>query len=188
MLVVEGPDGSGKTTLAHVLANDMGREYRRSPSLSSREGGNRAHVDWWREQLWGDEAHRMGGVYDRSLLVSEPIYTPVMNRSPLVQAGEYIEMLTRFVSCFPLIIFCLPPWEQQKENLEDKASEQLKGLTIKRAALVLWGYYIGQEYWRYLEELGKLRVLTYDWSNMHEVQMGVQSYLTDEANRVGQRA
>jgi hypothetical protein len=183
MIVVEGADGSGKTTLAEWICEETGREYRRPSQevLSSTEGPTPALLEWWNEQLWLEQVQLKDGVYDRCTMISEPIYMPVTRPKPLYQPSEHERLMRRFIEVQPLIIFCNPPWSAIKENFK---KHKLKGVTLAQQAQIVWLYHQAQFYWEEIFEnrpnLG--RVLSYDWQNTDELWPGIYKYIEEEAS------
>src|SRR5215472_10794451 len=94
MLIVEGPDGGGKTTLAHAIADAYDLTYMRPPPelLSSSLGpgpGSGLH-EWWVEQMRLPEKEHTRNVYDRCFFISEAIYQMAQVDRDLIVEGHDI--------------------------------------------------------------------------------------------------
>jgi GTPase SAR1 family protein len=143
MIVIEGPDGAGKTTLKERLFNDI-------PALDQVERHCDTHGpvtnlrDWVEFQLITPNQIRPTHVYDRHALISEPIYGPII-RGNMVQGfddeGWYSRMWNYFLTITPspVFIFCLPPLSDVRINV--KAAEQMKGVT-KHINPIYWAYHM----------------------------------------------
>jgi GTPase SAR1 family protein len=192
VIVVEGPDGAGKTTLAKRICEETNREYRRPPQevLSSTTGPTPELLDWWHEQLFAPQAVLKEGVFDRCMMISEPIYMAVTRPRPLIQPHQMIGLNRKFVDLAPLIIFCFPGWGEIKKNLQDEDRAQLKGArSLGDHAKILWLYYMAREmYTSLFKATGKGAVLTYDWYNTDEVWPGINSFIAREAEELANQA
>lgn len=116
MIIVEGPDGGGKTTLARELSQKFGLQMARHGTRSNLpEGDVRARVyDAFGEAVRGHDPVR---VHDR-LYYSELVYGKVLRqhiRFSLIEQ-RYIHKL--IVAFKPPIIMCIPPLEVVKANVE----------------------------------------------------------------------
>lgn len=116
MVIVEGPDGGGKTHLAHRLADQFDLKYRRPPPelLSSSTGPSPGLSEWWRDQLRDPERHAV--VYDRCFWISEPIYSSVTLRQPLVSGIELTKGILDLWVEGPMIVFCMTDEAAMLEN------------------------------------------------------------------------
>lgn len=165
MIIVEGPDGSGKTTLAKWIVAHIGGHYCRPPEavLSSRTGPGQGLLQWWMEQF---ELDHHANVYDRCMFISDPIYSNVMHQEPRITVAQCIQMRDMFDNGVNVLIFCLP----EKTVLD---GEQLIGYTpeVRRAV-------------EYLYELESHNWLSfvYDWTNRDELEE-----FLDEVNRKADR-
>lgn len=144
MLIVEGADGSGKTTLARQIADGAGLEYCRPPAelLSSTAGPSKGLLEWWFEQFKQDHAKR---VYDRCLFISDPIYSCVMHRVPLATVDQLWELRARFLSTLATcnaLIFCMPTTHVVEPD------KHLKGLTSVMDDAVRYLYQLEHVWWR----------------------------------------
>lgn len=154
MIVVEGPDGSGKTTLANKLCELYDLEYRRPPKavLSSSDGpssSGRELIDWWREELQKcrDKTYAVGGVYDRITYISDPIYRLAIGGHPQGTPDDMREGVHRLKNYARLIVFCLPEFEVTVTNVH---IDDRPAFVIDREKLynIWWAYH-------YLYELYK---------------------------------
>lgn len=115
MIIVEGPDGSGKTTLIQRLASELA--FPIMPRVVSKD--TEAMVDlvkWTEEDLDKGFGER---IYDRHRLISEPIYGSV-TRKEMQPGFDDIHWLShqqsRLRSIRPIVIWCLPPLEVVYKN------------------------------------------------------------------------
>lgn len=162
MIVVEGPDGSGKTTLAKWIAEEFDLEYRRAPTLSSESGPDDAAVTWFAQQLEADVSG--GGVYDRVFIISEMLYQLATPGRPLMKDAKYMRQnLKRFHSVCDLLIFCLPPWEAAQKNLGDVGRLSLQGVDQLALEKIHWAY--GYQYQLFAESYYE-RVTMWDYTVM----------------------
>jgi hypothetical protein len=130
-IIVEGPDGSGKTDLAHRIAAAFNRDYRRPPpeALSSTRGPAAWLADWWDGQLALHPNSLAHGVYDRCFYISDPIYQQAqVNRDLLMDGKQLAAGIARLWSVEPVIIFCLPPFNVQLANVNSAERERLEGV------------------------------------------------------------
>lgn len=145
-VILEGPDNSGKTTLAGRLVRDLELGYMRPPSLSSTEGVNDHVFTWWEQELTLHE-HRTA-VYDRCTYISDPIYRLVSGHTPLRPAWEMMRGIGQ-VKQQAYLVFCLPDWQFVKPMLEREIAEGggLKHLDIAHAEIVHWAYFTAYRLW-----------------------------------------
>ena len=133
-IIVEGPDGAGKTTLAKRVAQHYDLEYRRPPAetLSSTHGPGEGLVEWWDEQLARAPSELATTVYDRCFYISDPIYQQaVPSRLLLVESYDLSRGINKLWNLEPYIIFCLPPWETQLINVMDHERDRLLGVSAE---------------------------------------------------------
>ena len=180
MVILEGPDASGKTTLAHKICERYGFEYCRNPHLSSVEGPTSPKiVDWWIDQLASDDSGNK--VYDRCFYISELIYQLAQpERELLTNPTEFSFGLWRVMRKASLVVFCLPPWEAQRTTLQDHNRAALHGVELKMLEKISWAYCaVGT-----LVREGILdRYLEYDYTEMspHGVYEAVEDLLEVKA-------
>lgn len=125
MIIIEGPDGSGKTTLAKRLSEEMGW-----PIGQKVVGSDTKPLTNLQE--WVDGNLNRGyhpGIYDRHRLISEPVYSAVLpNRvldenfwDPNWLAGAY----HRLHSISPFVIMCMPPLDVVVKNVAGDPNNQV---------------------------------------------------------------
>lgn len=116
MIIVEGPDGSGKTTLVERLAREI-----RLPVASKVVASDTQPIVNIRD--WTETNVHKGFqpvIFDRHRLISEPIYGPAMRRR---QDAEFYDltwlsdMMWHFYNAKPIIVYCLPDILTVRENV-----------------------------------------------------------------------
>lgn len=133
MILVEGPDGGGKTRLVLRLAEELGLtpEPRR---VSSDMQPLVSLYDTVREdmQSWPRKA-----LYDRHSCISETIYAPLFRERPnngFDTRDKTIEVFSDFFRHRPLVIYCLP-------SLAEVIANVLEDPLNTRAAMQITGVY-----------------------------------------------
>jgi hypothetical protein len=134
-MIVEGPDGAGKTYLAGQLAQHYGLEYCRPPkeALSSTHGPlGPILYEWWDEQLALPQSELATKIYDRCFYISDPIYQlAVPQRHLILEPFEMVRGISRLWNIEPFLIFCLPPWDIQLSNVMAHERERLLGVPVE---------------------------------------------------------
>lgn len=127
MIIVEGPDGAGKTTLAKRLCEDLGLRYMRPPEslLSSTKGPSEGLVEWWQAEVRSNQPRLL---YDRCFWVSEPVYTTVQRRQPLVSGPDMSRGLHDLWVANPRFIFCMTDEAAMMENIYSSGRPRLDDL------------------------------------------------------------
>lgn len=154
MIVVEGPDASGKTTLAKKLADDFDLDYRRPPDtiLSSVTGpAGESLPEWWKEELrfqHDNPEESDGRIYDRCFYISECIYQLAKPDRPLIRDG--VDMGRGIHDLWviePFMIFCMPPWEAQLGIIQS-GRPGLEGVDLATLRKIDWQYWCFYGMWR----------------------------------------
>lgn len=110
MIVLEGVDGSGKTTLAKILSRDLELPIA-SRVVKSEEGPppKQELVKWLYKEL-ADETPK---IYDRFPIYSDPIYTAILKREPNIGKGAVRYFHENYT---PFLVLCDPGWSKVKES------------------------------------------------------------------------
>lgn len=137
MIIIEGPDGSGKSTLIRQLSKDLALPI--APKVVSSDTKPLVDLDKWTELNLNAGFQEV--LFDRHRLISEPIYGPATRSQQHVRfmdLGWMSEMMGRFYGLDPIIIYCLPPLNIVRANVnrEDTDNEAVRG----RIAAIYAGY------------------------------------------------
>lgn len=117
MIVVEGPDGSGKTTMVERLKSEFALEQ--IPRAANSDAEYTQPLDEWVDMV--QMRAREGIILDRHQLISHLMYGPTMRR---VLYGNFQNVfwlnhrLELFWESKPIVVLCLPPLDEVKANLE----------------------------------------------------------------------
>lgn len=184
MIVVEGPDGAGKTTLVQSLQEAFGFP------LGERATKNRDLLyQVTRQDTYTALALEVGGqlmtpaIWDR-LYWSELVYADVVGRPIEFKTSEqvFIESILKHAA---LTIVCLPPIATVLSNVED-SEHQMEGvreriITIYERYRELWTGYGGHIiWWDYsFEQEGRAYLESWDHLLQH-----VQSHLDKRKERL----
>lgn len=154
LIVIEGPDGAGKSTLIRNLAGCMKREVIHT-------GGPPKDQKEWAERLM-----RLRGYQDKTVLfdriphISEQIYGPLYGRDPQDLADQLDREL---IEMNPVIVYCR--LQSEHEMLRLMSMEVKAHKPSAHFDLVKANYHsIARAYDRKMHELeDKLKVMQFDW-------------------------
>lgn len=139
MLIVEGPDGGGKTSLITRMQERLGFEVMPRACTSDNGIDVKTLRDWVDRDLSLPVHHH--GFYDRHPLISEPIYGPLI-RGHMAEGFSDVQWLSQRLAMLrnrqPLYVFCLPPLEVVVENIHhthDLSTKHLRGVHTHARAL-----------------------------------------------------
>lgn len=172
MIIFEGPDGAGKTSLAVRLSKDLGIPM--APKVVSSDMTALTDLAEWTEQnVSGGFQYK---IFDRHRLISEPIYGPATrSRQDLrfLDPGWMMEMMARFYACDPILIYCLPPLHVVRENVyrDDTDNQAVRG----RIAAIYAGYAARSAIDLYH---GKARLFNYQTTQYDDMLRWLQRELT----------
>ena len=119
MLIIEGPDGSGKTTLITKMVEEFGLTV--APRVKDKQAQTIVPdlKQWVADNLEEGFQYR---IFDRHRLISEFIYGPLIRSeqepgfTDLIWVSNSLWLLYRWVE--PVIIYCLPPLEVVRANIQ----------------------------------------------------------------------
>lgn len=117
MIVVEGPDGAGKTTLIEAIVDLL--QLPVADRVVGKDTQALVNLKHWTEANVNRGFQKM--VYDRHRLISEPIYGPILRDQPqegFVDLDWLVTMMRKFYACKPVLIYCLPPLEEVLHNVK----------------------------------------------------------------------
>lgn len=131
MLIVEGPDGAGKTTLIEGLKERYGLEV--APRVVSKEAEPMVDLKAWVEDNL--EKGFQDLIFDRHRLISHFIYAPIMGRflGPGLDDFAWLtDAFFQFYAIKPLVIYCLPPRQAVIDNVTGDTDNLVVQATIGR--------------------------------------------------------
>ena len=124
MIVIEGPDGAGKSTLVEHFEKAMG--VTREPRAVSSDAESLVPIgDYIITELGKGYGNR---VYDRFALVSSPIYSMLPNptfTAPMTDLEWLTEQWNQFYYLRPQVVVCLPPFDVAWNNVKDDPKNQV---------------------------------------------------------------
>lgn len=125
MIIVEGPDGGGKSTLVKTLSAELGLPV--APRVVGSDTRPLTDLAVWTERNVDQGFQRV--IFDRHRLISEPIYSPFKNHEPtsrFMNLNWVADMTWRFYTqCKPIIIYALPPIGEVHRNVQNPDSDNL---------------------------------------------------------------
>jgi energy-coupling factor transporter ATP-binding protein EcfA2 len=159
LIIVEGPDGSGKTTLCRYIAGVTKREYYHTGGPPSTKQGMEENLATLRNK---HRTHPQGLVVDRHPAISDPIYAEVNNRVLLLSKDRLEHAMDELD---PIVVFCRIASIREMFMSIDKTNKPHKPVT--HLAEVLENYkqvvtMYDKAYSATLARLGPARVWKYD--------------------------
>lgn len=139
MVIVEGPDGAGKTHLIDRLSTELGIPLQ-SKVMSSEMKPSVDLAEWVETDLEKGFGPRL---YDRHRLISELIYGPVFRNTGLDPGFDdptwLAVQLARFFELDPIIILCMPPLQTVVDNVE---ADDRNKVVRDQIRTIYWLYYV----------------------------------------------
>lgn len=122
-IVIEGMDGSGKTTLVNQLMEHFGDTAHLVPGYNRYPNPKPPMDRWWMEQLG---SHPLGKiiVHDR-FFYPEFVYGPIL-RGRIQAEDSTVEYVQKFLREHAFLIYCRPPVEVLKEGID--VEPQMEGV------------------------------------------------------------
>jgi adenylate kinase family enzyme len=111
MVIIEGPDGSGKTTLAQSLSESLGMRVLHA-------GGPPKDAVELLKRVRAQKGSR-GDILDRCGLISEFVYGTVLRGKPFLTKAQVLTYLNRDFSGW-IIIYCRPSRGTLRRYYEEK--------------------------------------------------------------------
>jgi hypothetical protein len=151
MIIIEGPDGSGKTTLVHDLQRDTSlplhpRFVNSDGTLTNGDANKPRSVLF--DRAWHDACtlrQQPISIYDRHPLVSEYVYGPIV-RGELPEGFESGKARDAVytMATQSLVVLCRPPLRSLISSV--MANKQMDGV-IQRLGAIRAGYDILGTFW-----------------------------------------
>jgi hypothetical protein len=156
MIIVEGMDNTGKTTLVTLLAKEFNLRVRKTPQEYITDPVKL--LDWTNAEL--EYVDNVASIYDRFPLISEEVYGPIIRGSNVFQGRPEFQGWADKHSA--LIIYCRPSLER---ILDFKDREQMTGVLTHAKGLI-------SEYDRviYLYRLQGCGVVLYNYTHFDAYQ------------------
>lgn len=132
MIIVEGPDGAGKTTLCNKLAEDFGLEvmdWQTELGISRDDmkvNPTRRYYYALREEL--EDNDLLAGVIHDRLYFSSLVYGPIQQGN-IQMSREDQTLISRVILALACpIILCMPPKDVVLANVHNPDFHQMKGI------------------------------------------------------------
>lgn len=126
MIIVEGPDGSGKSNLVRRINEEFGLPIHERASTSV--GGPVEDLMGWAYRDVTTMPEQPLSVYDRHPLISEYIYAPLVRilRHEFVTPSAHT--LIRLMARQTFVVWCVPPYTYVSGNVSDDLDNQMQGV------------------------------------------------------------
>lgn len=130
-IIVEGCDGTGKTNLVNRILTRY-PQMTMHERASSSKGGPVAALDEWTERDVRTMGSQPMSVYDRHPVISEPIYGAICRGGVPGQFNysDWLRCMTQAMSEFTIVIWCMPPWPNVRDNIFNTRDNQMPGVTL----------------------------------------------------------
>lgn len=163
MIIVEGPDGAGKTTLINHLVEVLDLPV--APRVVSKDAEAMTDLVRWTE----DNVKRgfQATIFDRHRLISEPIYGPILRGDLTPEFADHQwfgDMMASLYHSEPILIYCLPPFDTVYNNVKgDPDNKVVSGGPQIRA---IWGGYLNKAV---TEVALRPETFLYDYTDFYDI-------------------
>lgn len=180
MIIVEGMDGSGKTTLAQQLSFRLGEVPIKRFVTSDGPGSldllvvkTRAALTDLHNQV--TENQRPFVIYDRFPLISEAIYGSIL-RGKNRFGDDWVSLIDRLLALDPIVIYCRPNIDSILQNIRETADGQMEGVIPRSLELInAYDLLIG---WLQVKAnrmgSGHILVYSYDLDDVRDIETEIQ--------------
>lgn len=179
MVIVEGSDNSGKTTLARSLAEDLSMPYQhsRGPWQTRRD-----LLESIEDIHTTNEANDYF-VQDRYGLISEMIYQPILRPdNPMVDPSYLPEKaLWQYVAKNEFVVICLPP----REEVLSRGTVDEQPLVVQQNLSLIWS---GYQLLVNTLKTQDIRLFVYDWTipwHYRMLKLAIQGYYDNDVAHLG---
>lgn len=140
MIVVEGPDGGGKSTLIESLQKTLGIPVAPRTWLKDSHSGPVPDLCRWVDEdllHWGGKPLQ---IYDRYPLISEPIYgSCIRGEVPRLMSTPWMRARTNTFRSMSIIIWCVPPFDVVAQNVRANPKGHMEHVSEEIDAI--WAMY-----------------------------------------------
>ena len=160
MIVVEGPDGAGKTTLIKEIQEVTGLEV--APRVVSKDAEAMVDLVKWTEDNVARGFQNL--IFDRHRLISEPIYGPILREAPQPGFDDlhwFTHQLFAFYLLRPVVIYCLPPFERVWDNVRNDPTNRV--VQDKATIRQIYGAYFNKAVTDHVLE--RMNIWVYDYTD-----------------------
>lgn len=178
MIIVEGPDGSGKSVLASLLAQKL-----RLPVANKVVGSDTQPLTDLVK--WTEDNVAQGfqpTIFDRHRLISEPIYGPILKerQDPSFCDPSWLsQQLWLFYGCKPVIIYCLPDIRKVRANV---AREDTDNSVVQGRIAAIYAAYVNRATLDFTRGVGRL--YNYETTKLDDlvgwINMNLEGKVTDD--------
>ncbi len=128
MIIIEGPDGSGKTTLATKLATGLTKRVLHAG------GPPKTREDIY-DRIYG-QFLQFGEILDRATIVSEPVYGPLLRKKIQIKPESWKRWVQIYSDRGFILIYCRPSINLLLRHTSQETAVLREGKSYKSEAQV----------------------------------------------------